>query len=79
MWNEEDVMTLTPRYTRFELAALRAAIYPEEDRHKYTAVKWNGSGFRHYRDPKVICLEHYRPKPKPQSLYQPQPNHKPAV
>lgn len=60
-------MALTPRYTKLELETLRAAIHSEEDRHKYTAAKWIGVGFRHYRDPKVVCLEHFRPKPKPQS------------
>ncbi|MGZ4123433.1 MAG: hypothetical protein ACXVOI_09525 [Tumebacillaceae bacterium] len=70
-------MALTPRYTRFELATLRAVIHPEEDRHKYTTAKWSGSGFRYCRDPKVVCLEHYRPKPKPP--YPPQPGRKPAA
>jgi hypothetical protein len=56
-------MALTPRYTRFELATLRATIFPEEDRHKFTQAKWRQGGFRHFRDPKIVCLEHYRPKP----------------
>jgi len=54
-------MALTPRYTRFELATLRATIFAEEDRSKFTQAKWSGSGFRHFRDPKIVCLEHYRP------------------
>ncbi len=56
-------MALTPRYTKIELATLQATIFPEEDRYRYTQARWGGSGFRHYRDPKVICIEHFRPKP----------------
>jgi hypothetical protein len=70
-------MALTPRYTKHELAALLAAIYPEEDRHKFTRAKWSGNGFRHYRDPKVVCIEHFKPKPKPS--YPSQSGHKPAA
>ena len=70
-------MALTPRYTKHELVALLAAIHPEEDRHKFTRAKWNGEGFRHYRDPKVVCIEHFKPKPKP--LCPSRPGHKPAA
>lgn len=72
-------MTLTPRYTSFELATLKAAIHAEEDRHLYTTSKWSGTGFRHYRDPKVVCLEHFRPKAKPQKARAQRPDHKPAA
>ena len=58
---------LTPRYTKYELATLLACIAPEEDRHKFTAAKWSGEGFRHFRNPKVVCLEHFRPKSRPAS------------
>jgi hypothetical protein len=37
-------------------------IFPEEHRHEFTAEPWDGVSFRHYRDPKIVCLEHYRPK-----------------
>jgi hypothetical protein len=57
-------MALTPRYTRFELATLRATIFAEEDRYKFTEANWGGSGFRHFRDPKIVCIEHFRPKPR---------------
>jgi hypothetical protein len=70
-------MALTPRYTKHELAVLLAAIHPEEDRHKFTRAKWNGDGFRHYRDPKVVCLEHFQPKPKPPRTQR--SGHKPAA
>jgi hypothetical protein len=61
-------MALTPRYTRFELATLRATIFAEEDRHRFTLTKWRGSGFRHFRDPKIICIEHFRQKSQARSL-----------
>jgi hypothetical protein len=47
------------RYSNDELASLREWIFPEEDRHLYSAAKWSGS-FRWFRDPKVVCIEHYR-------------------
>jgi hypothetical protein len=56
---------LTPRYTSYELERLVEAIYPEEDRFKFTDQPWIGEGFRHYRDPKIVCLEHYMPKDQP--------------
>lgn len=35
----ESAMALTPRYTKFELTTLRATIFAEEDRHKFTPAK----------------------------------------
>ncbi len=70
-------MALTPRYTKHELATLLACIYPEEDRHRFTKAKWNGDGFRHYRDPKIVCIEHYRPRPRIE--YPARPSTKPAA
>ena len=64
----ESAMALTPRYTKFELATLRATIFAEEDRYKFTQAKWSGSGFRHFRDPQIVCIEHFRPKPQARSL-----------
>ena len=52
----------------FELATLRATVFAEEDRSKFTQAKWSGGGFRHFRDPKVVCIEHFRPKPQARSL-----------
>src|SRR6516164_3462475 len=34
--------------------------FPEERRHEFTAEPWDGVSFRHYRNPKLVCLEHYR-------------------
>jgi hypothetical protein len=34
--------------------------FPEERRHEFTAEPWDGVSFRHYRNPKIVCLEHYR-------------------
>ena len=42
-----------------EHAFARQLIVPEEDRAKYTSVKWEG-GYRWFRSPNVICLEKYR-------------------
>lgn len=38
---------------------LRRLIFPEEDRHRFTATPWRG-GFRWFRSDNVVCLEHYR-------------------
>lgn len=58
------IMTrLTYRYTAYEFERLVEAIFPEEDRSKFTDHPWAGEGFRHYRDPKIACLEHYQPWP----------------
>ena len=38
---------------------LRWMIFPEEDRHKFTTTPWRG-GYRWFRSPNVIPLEHYR-------------------
>jgi hypothetical protein len=40
-------------------AFLRQLIFPEEDRHRFTATPWRG-GFRWFRSPNVIPLEYYR-------------------
>jgi hypothetical protein len=56
---------LRPRYTRLELETLVACIYPEERRRQFTKAKWNGAGFRHYLNPKIVCIEHFMPKGKP--------------
>ena len=56
---------LVPRYSRQELETLVELIFPEERRHEFTREPWNGEGFRHYRDPRVTCLEHYMPRNKP--------------
>ena len=39
--------------------------FPEERRHEFTNEPWDGVSFRHYRDPKIVCLEHYRPEGAP--------------
>ena len=71
---------LVPRYSRQELETLVELIFPEERRHEFTREPWNGEGFRHYRDPRVTCLEHYMPPNKPilpGAL--PKPRRKPAA
>lgn len=56
---------LTHRCSALELQHLIEAIYPEERRHLFTDRPWQGEGFRHWLNPKVICIEHYMPKNKP--------------
>jgi hypothetical protein len=56
---------LVPRYSSQELQTLMELIYPEEHRHRFTAEPWDGEGFRYFLNPKVVCLEHYRPKNRP--------------
>jgi hypothetical protein len=56
---------LVPRYSKFELENLRLCIFPEERRRQFTRAPWRGEGFRHYLDPKIVCIEHYMPKGKP--------------
>lgn len=56
---------LTRRYSPIELAQMTELFFPEERRHEFTPEPWDGVSFRHYRDPKIVCLEHYRPPDKP--------------
>lgn len=56
---------LTPRYSAHELARMAELFFPEERRHEFTTEPWDGASFRHFRDPKIVCLEHYRPQDKP--------------
>jgi hypothetical protein len=52
---------LTPRYTKQEFERLVELIFPEERRSEFTSKPWGGEGFRHFLNPKVICIEHYKP------------------
>ncbi len=54
--------TLYRRYSVDEFRRLRELIYPEERRHEFTNRPWSGEGFRHYRDSKIVCIEHYWPR-----------------
>lgn len=51
---------LIVRYDARELARMCELFFPEERRHEFTSEPWDGQSFRHFRDPKVICFEHYR-------------------
>jgi hypothetical protein len=53
--------TLLERIQRYDedRAFLRQAMIPEEDRHRFTSVKWSGE-YRWFRSPNVICLEKAR-------------------
>ena len=56
---------LTPRYFPAELRRMCELFFPEERRSEFTTEPWDGVSFRHYHDPKIVCLEHYRPLDKP--------------
>jgi hypothetical protein len=55
------VAGVTKRYSRAELDRMCKLYFPEERRREFTSEPWDGVSFRHYRDPKIACLEHYRP------------------
>ena len=40
-------------------ALLRQFVIPEEDRHRFTSVKWAGE-YRWFRSPNVVCIEKAR-------------------
>ena len=47
------------KHTDEDEAFLHQVIFAEEDRHRFTATPWRG-GYRWFRSPNVIPLEHYR-------------------
>jgi hypothetical protein len=55
------------RYPIDELIRMKELFFPEERRHEFTSERWDGVSFRHYRDPRIVCLEHYRPKDQSRS------------
>jgi hypothetical protein len=56
------MIKLVRRYPASEQARLCELYFPEERRHEFTAEPWDGVSFRHFRDPKIHCIEHYRPR-----------------
>jgi hypothetical protein len=60
---------LIPRYSESERQRLVELIYPEERRWEFTDQPWTGEGFRHYLDPKIVCIEHFRPKDQPIAVW----------
>ena len=64
---------LPRRYSEADEALLRTLIPAEEDRHLFTRERWS-TGFRWYRAPNVVCLEHYRPLPSPLQVTRQPPN-----
>jgi hypothetical protein len=46
-------------YTEKEHAFWRRLVLPQEER----CTAWRGTGYRWFRSPNIICLEHYRAKP----------------
>jgi hypothetical protein len=55
-------MAITRRYSPEEWRRLTELIYPEERRFELTDKPWSGECFRHYLDPKIICIEHFMPR-----------------
>ena len=71
---------LTLRLSPHELAKMRELFFPEERRSEFTSEPWDGVSFRHYRDPKIACIEHYLSTAKPIGSYTlPKPGRKPAA
>ena len=56
---------LALRYPAHELAKMRGLFFPEERRSEFTDLPWDGVSFRHYRDLKIACIEHYRSPANP--------------
>jgi hypothetical protein len=56
---------LTRQYPPHELAMMRELFFPEERRSEFTSEPWDGVSFRHYRDSKIACIEHYQSPAKP--------------
>lgn len=71
--------SVTKRYSKDELARMCELYFPEERRSEFTSEPWDGVSFRHYRDPKIACIEHYRPQPGPNGHPHSKPGHKPAA
>jgi hypothetical protein len=63
---DRRALELTPmgrlvlRYSAHDLTRMVELFFPEERRHEFTSEPWDRVSFRHYRDPKIICIEHYR-------------------
>ena len=55
---------LVPRYSQIELARMVELFFPEERRYEFTSEPWDGESFRHFRNPKIVCMEHYRSQDK---------------
>ena len=71
---------LISRYSAHELAWKCELFFPEERRHEFTHLPWDGVSFRHYRDPKIACIEHYLSPAKPIGVHTlPKPGRKPAA
>jgi hypothetical protein len=74
------VAGLIVRYSADELARMRELFFPEERRSEFTSEPWNGVSFRHYRDPKIACIEYYLSPAKPIGAHTlPKPGRKPAA
>ena len=54
----DSILELVQRYDD-EHAFLRQFVVPEEDRHRFTSVKWAGE-YRWFRSANVVCLEKVR-------------------
>jgi hypothetical protein len=68
------------RYPIDELARMKETFFPEERRYEFTSEPWDGMSFRHYRDPKIVCIEHYRTNQiSAQLRINPKSGHKPAA
>jgi hypothetical protein len=51
---------LVSRYSAQEMTWKCEMFFPEERRSEFTHLSWDGVSFRHYRDPKITCIEYFR-------------------
>ena len=71
---------VTSRHPADELARMTELFFPEERRSEFTPEPWDGVSFRHYRDSKIACIEHYLSPAKPILAHTlPKPSRKPAA
>lgn len=70
---------LIPRYPAREWVRLCALYFPEERRHEFTSEPWDGVNFRHFQDPRVVCIEHFQSEDRPMSPVGRKPGRKPAA
>jgi len=61
------------RYSSVEESFFKNLCFPEEEKHRFTCMPWDGS-FRYFRAENVTCLEYYRRVPAGQA-----PRVKPAA
>jgi hypothetical protein len=57
-------MKLLRVHNEEEIAFWRKLTRPEDEKDD-SDPDWQGTGYRWFRDPKILCFEHYRRAPSP--------------